>query len=78
LKILISQGFPTSLWWVYAASANLGTNLTPLGAVQNIVGLSLLERYTHHTVSFKEFLKTAWSYMFIPFIVATLYSFIIF
>ncbi|KHC93165.1 MULTISPECIES: ArsB/NhaD family transporter [unclassified Thermotoga] len=78
LKILISQGFPASLWWVYAFGANLGTNLTPLGAVQNIVGLSLLEKYTKHTVSFKEFFKVAWSFMFIPFIIAILYSLIIY
>jgi Na+/H+ antiporter NhaD/arsenite permease-like protein len=63
---------------VYAVGANLGTNLTPLGAVQNIVGLSLLEKYTKHTVSFKEFFKVAWSFMFIPFIIATLYSLIIY
>lgn len=60
IKILISSGFSSSFWWVYAISANLATNLTPLGAVQNIVGVNLLSKQIGREFSFVEYIK--WSF----------------
>ncbi len=57
LKYLVASGFSTNIWWAYALGANLGTNLTPLGAVQNLIGISMLQRQTGKTVSFGEFMK---------------------
>jgi len=57
LKLLVASGVSPNIWWAFALGANLGTNLTPLGAVQNIVGISLLEKHSGRTVSFGEFFK---------------------
>lgn len=60
IKILVSSGFSSQFWWVYAISANLATNLTPLGAVQNIVGVNLLSKEIGRNFGFGEFMK--WSF----------------
>ena len=57
LKHLVSMGFSQSVWWAYAFGANLGTNFTPLGAVQNIIGIAMLEKQTNKRISFLEFMK---------------------
>ena len=57
LKYLIASGFAASTWWAYAFGANLGTNLTPLGAVQNLIGISMLQKQTGKKVSFGEFMR---------------------
>ena len=57
IRYLVNTGFPHSLWWAYAFGANLGTNFTPLGAVQNLVGVSMLEKQTGKRVAFSEFMR---------------------
>ncbi len=57
LTHLVSMGFSQSVWWAYAFGANLGTNFTPLGAVQNIIGIAMLEKQTNKRISFLEFMK---------------------
>ncbi|SHH52688.1 ArsB/NhaD family transporter [Thermosipho atlanticus] len=68
LKILVNSGFSTQFWWVYGVSANLATNLTPLGAVQNIVGVNLLSKQIGRNFGFGEYMKWA----FKPFLVTSL------
>lgn len=72
IKILISSGFSSTFWWVYAISANLATNLTPLGAVQNIVGVNLLSKQIGRNFSFGEYIKWA----FKPYLVTSLVGFL--
>jgi Na+/H+ antiporter NhaD/arsenite permease-like protein len=57
VKILIGYGAPAELWYAYAVGANLGSNFTPLGAVQNIVGVSLLEKHGGKSLSFSQFMN---------------------
>ncbi len=57
LRVLVKSGFSHSIWWAYAFGANLGTNLTPLGAVQNLIGMSMLEKQTGKKMTFGEFMK---------------------
>ncbi len=57
IKYLVTAGFSQNLWWAYAFGANLGTNLTPLGAVQNLIGVSLLQKQINRRISFGEFMK---------------------
>ncbi len=57
LRVLVKSGFSHSIWWAYAFGANLGTNLTPLGAVQNLIGVSMLEKQTGKKMTFGEFMK---------------------
>ena len=59
IKILVSSGFSSQFWWVYGISANLATNLTPLGAVQNIVGVNLLSKEIGRNFGFGEYMKWA-------------------
>jgi Na+/H+ antiporter NhaD/arsenite permease-like protein len=73
IKLLIINGAPFELWYAYAIGANLGTNLTPLGAVQNIVGVSLLEKNYNKTISFKEYMKNSFITVLIPLILGSLY-----
>ncbi len=57
IRYLVVNGFSPNLWWAYAFGANLGTNFTPLGAVQNLVGVSMLEKQTGRRIGFSEFMK---------------------
>ncbi|ABR30658.1 citrate transporter [Thermosipho melanesiensis] len=72
IKILVNAGFSSTFWWVYAVSANLATNLTPLGAVQNIVGVNLLSKQIGRNFSFGEYMKWA----FKPFLATSLAGFV--
>ena len=54
---LVSIGFTPFIWWAYGMGANLGTNLTPLGAVQNLIGISLLEKNQGGKIEFTFFMK---------------------
>lgn len=73
IKLLIINGAPFELWYAYAIGANLGTNLTPLGAVQNIVGVSLLEKNYNKTITFTEYMKNSFITVLIPLIFGSLY-----
>ncbi|GAB6188721.1 ArsB/NhaD family transporter [Marinitoga arctica] len=77
IKLLILNGAPFELWYAYAIGANLGTNLTPLGAVQNIVGVSLLEKNYNQTVTFNEYMKKSLMFVLLPMILGSIYIFFI-
>ncbi|QTA37561.1 anion permease [Thermosipho ferrireducens] len=72
IKILVANGFSQSLWWTFAIGANFATNLTPLGAVQNIVAVSMLEKQIHRKFGFVEFVKL----MFMPVLVSLAIGFV--
>ena len=57
LGYLVKAGFSKSIWWAYAFGANLGTNFTPLGAVENLIGVAMLEKQTGRRIGFGEFMK---------------------
>ncbi len=57
LGYLVKAGFSKSIWWAYAFGANLGTNFTPLGAVENLIGVAMLEKQTGRKIGFGEFMK---------------------
>ncbi|KAF2955642.1 SLC13 family permease [Marinitoga sp. 38H-ov] len=73
VKLLIMNGAPFELWYAYAIGANIGTNLTPLGAVQNIVGVSLLEKNYNKTITFSEYMKNSFIMVLIPLILGSFY-----
>ncbi|AEX86132.1 Na+/H+ antiporter NhaD-like permease [Marinitoga piezophila KA3] len=73
IKLLVMNGAPFDLWYAYAIGANLGTNLTPLGAVQNLVGVSLLEKNYQKTITFAEYMKMSVLPVLIPLILGTAY-----
>lgn len=77
IKLLIVHGAPYELWYAYAIGANLGTNLTPLGAVQNIVGVSLLEKNYNKTITFADYMKKSFLPVLIPLILGTVYIFFV-
>ncbi|WGS64163.1 ArsB/NhaD family transporter [Marinitoga aeolica] len=77
IKLLVLHGAPFELWYAYAIGANLGTNLTPLGAVQNIVGVSLLEKNYNQTISFGEYMKKSFLPVLIPMALGTVYLFFV-
>ncbi|QTA38899.1 anion permease [Thermosipho ferrireducens] len=72
IRLLVNSGFSSKLWWVYGVSANLATNLTPLGAVQNIVGMNLLSKQIGRDFSFGEYMKWAWK----PYLITSLLGFV--
>ena len=59
IQKLISMGFDVNLWWAYAIGANLGSSLSPLGALQNLVGLNLLAKQTGKEYPFMRYVKEA-------------------
>ncbi|MBO8160772.1 MAG: anion permease [Thermosipho sp. (in: Bacteria)] len=71
IRILVNSGFSTQFWWVYGISANLATNLTPLGAVQNIVGVNLLSKQIGRNFGFGEYIK--WTFK--PYLVTSIIGF---
>ena len=77
IKILIDNGAPFDLWYAYAIGANLGTNLTPLGAVQNIVGASLIFKQTGKEVPFGEYMRKALPTTLITTLIGALYLVVI-
>ncbi|AKI98239.1 citrate transporter [Kosmotoga pacifica] len=56
-RILVGFGFSTMIWWAFAISGNFATSLTPLGAVQNIVAITYLEREIGRSFGFKEYVR---------------------
>ena len=73
ISVLVSNGAPYELWFAFAIGANLGTNLTPLGAVQNIVGLSLIEKQTGSSYGFTQYLKMTYKFVLVPMVLGTVY-----
>jgi Na+/H+ antiporter NhaD/arsenite permease-like protein len=73
ISVLVSNGAPYELWFAFAIGANLGTNLTPLGAVQNIVGLSLIEKQTGDSYGFTQYLKMTYKFVLVPMVLGTVY-----
>jgi Na+/H+ antiporter NhaD/arsenite permease-like protein len=73
ISLLISNGAPYELWFAFAIGANLGTNLTPLGAVQNIVGLSLIEKQTGSSYGFTQYIKMTYKFVLVPMILGSGY-----
>ncbi|AJC73133.1 citrate transporter [Pseudothermotoga hypogea DSM 11164 = NBRC 106472] len=73
VKYLIGLGYSTHLWWAIALGVGLGANLTPIGAAVNIVGISLLKRFTGKSVSFREFFQTSFAWVLTGLIIASLY-----
>ena len=57
IKILVAKGVSPLLWWTFAIGANFSTNLTPLGAIQNIVAVNFLEKNLGRKFRFFEYLK---------------------
>ncbi|MCD6105114.1 MAG: anion permease [Thermosipho sp. (in: Bacteria)] len=57
IKILVAKGVSPLLWWTFAIGANFSTNLTPLGAIQNIVAVNFLEKNLERKFRFFEYLK---------------------
>jgi Na+/H+ antiporter NhaD/arsenite permease-like protein len=51
----------------------LGANLTPIGAAVNIVGISLLKRFTNESVSFKDFLRISLRLVLLGLTIASFY-----
>ncbi|ABR31538.1 citrate transporter [Thermosipho melanesiensis] len=72
IKILVASGFSQSLWWTFAIGANFVTNLTPLGAVQNIVAVNMLEKQIHRKFGFIEFVR----WMITPVLISLVIGFI--
>lgn len=73
VKYLIGLGYSTHLWWAIALGVGLGANLTPIGAAVNIVGISLLKRFTGKSVSFREFFQTSLAWVLTGLTIASLY-----
>ncbi|HOO74162.1 MAG TPA: SLC13 family permease [Tepiditoga sp.] len=73
VSVLISHGAPYELWIAFAIGANLGTNLTPLGAVQNIVGVSLISKHSGQEISFGSYMKSNAMNYLITMIIGTFY-----
>ncbi|WP_448523536.1 SLC13 family permease [Pseudothermotoga sp.] len=73
VKYLVELGYPTQLWWTIALGVGLGANLTPIGAAVNIVGVSLLKRFTNESVSFKEFLRISLHFVLLGLTIASFY-----
>jgi len=73
VKYLIELGYSPHLWWAIALGVGLGSNLTPIGAAVNIVGISLLKKFTGKSVSFGEFFHTSFAWVLTGLTIASLY-----
>jgi Na+/H+ antiporter NhaD/arsenite permease-like protein len=73
VKYLVELGYPTQFWWAIALGVGLGANLTPIGAAVNIVGISLLKRFTNESVSFKDFLRISLRLVLLGLTIASFY-----
>lgn len=77
IKYLIGLGYPVQLWWTLALGIGLGSNLTPIGAAVNIVGVSLLKKFTGKSLSFRDFFQTSLPLVLIALTISSVYSLLI-
>ena len=73
LSMLVSSGFTPELWWAFAIGANFGSNLTPVGAVQNLAGVAILEKNLKRHFPFGEYFRYSFKVTFLSMILATVY-----
>ena len=78
LKYLVGYGFSPNIWWAYAFGANLGTNLTPLGAVQNLIGVAMLEKQTGKKITFGEFMKVGFKVTIPALVIASIWGLVVY
>ena len=78
LKYLVGYGFSPNIWWAYAFGANLGTNLTPLGAVQNLIGVAMLEKQTGRKITFGEFMKVGFKVTIPALVIASIWGLVVY
>jgi len=57
VQSLVAAYSNTNFWWALSLGASLGANGTTIGAAVNIVGVSLVKKYTNKTISFADFSK---------------------
>lgn len=77
MKYLIGLGYPVQLWWTLALGIGLGANLTPIGAAVNIVGVSLLKKFTGKSLSFGDFFHTSFRLVLTGLAISSVYSLLI-
>ncbi|BBE31450.1 citrate transporter [Tepiditoga spiralis] len=75
VSVLVNKGAPFELWFAFAMGANLGTNLTPLGAVQNFVVVGLLKKDANVDISFSKYMKYGYIHVIVSLIIAVAYLF---
>lgn len=73
VKHLVELGQPMHLWWAIALGIGLGSNVSPMGAAVNIVAISLLERFTGKTVTFKQFFRISSWMVLISLMISSVY-----
>lgn len=57
VQSLVQMNIGSNVWWALSLGASLGGNGTPIGAAVNIVGLSLLKKYSDKVMTFGQFAK---------------------
>lgn len=57
VQSLAHTAIGSTAWWALSLGVSFGANGTAIGAAVNIVGLSLLKKYSNKVVSFKDFAK---------------------
>ncbi|SHH44545.1 ArsB/NhaD family transporter [Thermosipho atlanticus] len=77
IKILVTSGSNPMLWWTFAIGANFATNLTPLGAVQNLVTVSFLEKNLERRFGFLEYMKWTTPSVLISLTVGIIYTLVL-
>lgn len=77
MKYLIGLGYPVQLWWTLALGIGIGSNLTPIGAAVNIVGISLLKKFTGKSLSFGDFFQTSLPFVVIALAISSVYTLLI-
>jgi len=60
-------------WYALSLGVCLGGNLTPVGALANVVGLSLLKKHKGTEISFKEFIKYGFVAVAISLVLSNIY-----
>lgn len=73
VKHLVEFGQPIHLWWAIALGIGLGSNVSPMGAAVNIVAISLLEKFTGKTVTFKQFFRISSWMVLISLMISSVY-----
>jgi Na+/H+ antiporter NhaD/arsenite permease-like protein len=65
----------TPLWWALALGADMGGNLTLVGASANVVAASLAQR-SGHRITFMDFLKYGVATVFVSLLISTVWLFL--